>query len=1686
MDERLADLARRHGISTSFSDVWGEVRHASEDSLRRLLRAMGVDPRAAAEPPASPLPPVRVLYDDEARWIVKIAAPTALRAAPLQWQIETEHGELRQGEFVPDSLPCEDGESLLCLEQVLPAGYHQLRLLNAMDGSSAPLARCLLIVAPRRAYLPQSLAADDTGPGRVWGLSVQLYSLRSERNWGIGDFTDLLELVESAASLGAALVGVNPLHALFAHDPERASPYSPSSRLFLNTLYLDVEAVAEYRECEPARMLVRSAAFQQRLRALRSTGLVDYAGVAAAKREVLALLFEHFVRAHRDAQSPRGAAFDAWCRERGASLRQMALFEALQAHFHAADPQCWGWPVWPQAYRRPDGAAVAEFASANAPRIDFHAWLQWLADRQLAAVGRRSYELALQVGLYADLAVSIDRAGADAWSHQALYAVEASIGAPPDAYSLRGQDWGLPPPVPRRLRESAYAPFIATLRANMRHAGALRIDHVMALARLYWVPQGLPADAGTYVEYPFEELLAILVLESHRNRCLVVGEDLGTVPEDLRERLAAAGVLSYRLLYFERSREGGFAPPADYPAQSLAAIGTHDLPPLAGWWEGRDLLLRDALGLFPDAPMRDRQIVERAQDRARLLLSLEREDLLPEGATVNPVSIPEMTAPLSLAVHGYLARSQAQLVVAQLEDVLGAADPVNVPGTTSEHPNWRRKLPPLNASLGRDERLEAVAGVFARARPRRRLAGGRKPQAAIPRATYRVQLNRDFRFEHARAIVPYLARLGVSHLYCSPFLRARPGSSHGYDVVDHNQINPEIGSREDLEHLVDVLRQHGMGLIVDVVPNHMGVMAADNGWWMDVLENGRSSRYARYFDIDWQSAEPLLAGRVLLPLLGDQYGEVLERGELKLVFEPEAGSFALRYHEHRLPLDPATYAVLLERALATGGPAALPAESRAALESVAAAFGHLPSRDNPDSAARAERQRDKEIHKTTLARLAREQPALADAIDVMARDVNGDPADRSTFGALDALIDAQAYRLAFWRVAGDEINYRRFFDISELAALRMEEPEVFEATHRLILELVAAGKVDGLRIDHPDGLLDPAGYFRRLQQTYAQRIGAQVEPEDRPLYVVAEKIVAPHEQLPEWTVHGTTGYRFCNVVTGLLVDSAARMRLDRAWRAFAGDEAESFEALAYRGRRLVMATSLAGELTVLAGALLRLARADRRTRDFTLNTLRQALAQVVASFPVYRTYIGDTPAVIDRRFIDWAVGAARRRSRAADPNALAFVHDVLLGQTPPQAAEGLRAGYLDFARRLQQFTAPVCARGIEDTAFYLHHRLVALNEVGGDPEVFGIRASAFHGASRDRAARWPHTMLTTSTHDTKRSEDVRARIAVISERPAAWRLAVRRWSRMNRSHRRLIDGAPAPSRNDEYLLYQTLLGTLPTAPLDEAALAAYRERILQYMLKAVREGKRHSSWITPDESYESALTAFVGGLLGRVQGNLFLEDLRQTVGLHAWFGALNSLSVTVLKLTSPGVPDIYQGQQMMDLSLVDPDNRRPVDHAAHEDALHALAPLAEAADPAAAVASLLADPGDGRAKLWATWRTLQLRREQPELFEQGDYRPLGVRGARAHNAIAYARRFGPQVLVVAAGRLYAGPGVDAGTPPVGRHWSDGVVELDGLPARLTLRNVLTGEVLQPVEGRLPLAMVFASWPVAVLHGEARA
>jgi (1->4)-alpha-D-glucan 1-alpha-D-glucosylmutase len=1714
----LNRLCEHNGIALTYWDIWGKRHPVSKQTRRALLAAMGLqadDDQAAHQALTAceetewrrTLPPVQVAWQGTDTPVIPLSLPANRAASRYRWVIALENGDRRDGEFSPGALKTA-GERMidntlwrrwpLKLPAISDWGYHCLEL-HDLEQPSNPAVGMSLILAPRTCYQPEAIGDK----GRVWGPAIQLYAVRSARNWGIGDFTDLRHIVDFAARNGAALVGLNPLHALFPHDPDHASPYAPSSRLFLNTLYLDVEAMEDFAECEALRKRVADEAFQARLRALRASEQVDYPAVARTKLEITTGLFHHFRLQHLNRGSERAQAFRRFQSEQGQWLHRHALHEALQAWLYEQDSTTWGWPTWPKAYRDPESEAVAAFAAEQPESVEFFEYLQWQAHLQLGAAGRRSYELGLGVGLYLDLAVGVDIGGAEVWNDQALYALEAHIGSPPDDFNLKGQDWGLPPWRPAQLRERAYAPFIETLRRNMHNAGALRIDHVMSLLRLFWVTPNSTRLSGSYVTYPFQDLLGILALESQRNRCLVIGEDLGTVPEEMRDALRPLGVLSYRPFYFEKSKDGGFKSPNEFEQKALVTTSTHDLPPLAGYWVGRDLELRAQLGLFPNSALRERQIIERAEDRARLLIALEQEGLLPAGVTVQPVAVPEMTPELSQAIHMYLARTPAKIMVAELGDMLGQTEQINLPGTTDRYPNWRIKLS-LNLELWSDDsRVKSLTdalkaerfGLIKPAQPA--VTPPLTTQVNIPCATYRLQFRHEFTFNHAAQIVPYLHQLGISHCYASPFLQARPGSPHGYDIIDHRALNAELGGVAGFELFTTTLRDHGMGLIMDLVPNHMGVMGSDNSWWLDVLENGPASAHAHYFDIDWAALEETLRGKLLLPVLSDHYGSTLERGELRLLFDADTGAFSVRYFEHLFPIDPAEYPRILGHDMAR-------LEERLGVEeprlmefqSLVTAFGNLPCRSETESAALTERTRDKEVHKAALARFYRDAN-IACYLDENLRTYN----DSAHLELLHALLENQAWRLTYWRVASDEINYRRFFNINELAGLCVEIPEVFEAAHELALELISKGKIQGLRIDHPDGLYDPACYFSRLQARVAAPLSLTMEEAQarrpdkepanmvKPLYLLVEKILATHERLRQtWAVHGTTGYDFANLVNGLFVDAVAEDEMGHIYRAFTGETA-TLEEQIYNCKKLIMRSALASELNVLAQQLNRIAKLDRNTRDFTLNSLRDALSEVVARFPVYRTYVSPGGASEeDRRYVNWAVSVARKRSRAADPSVFGFIREVLLTDIAEGKSDDYRRQVNAFAMKFQQYTSPVMAKGLEDTAFYRYNRLVALNEVGGEPEHFGVSVNAFHHLNLERCQHWPHAMLATTTHDSKRSEDVRARIDVLTEMPGPWRQRVQRWARLNRGKKRLIDDRPAPSANDEYHLYQTLIGAWPLELLKEcdiaeASLSAFRERIQAYLLKALREAKVDTSWINPDNDYEGAVSDFIASLLGSGEENVFLSDLLDFLPPICRAGLCNSLTQTLLKLTAPGMPDIYQGNELWDFSLVDPDNRRAVDYTRRRGLLTALQRASEDTDALTGFTRHLTDNlEDGRAKLYLTWRCLVLRHQHRALFEQGDYLPLEVNGRHAEHLCAFARRNGVQFAVTVAPRLVFR--LAGGAPPLGvALWGDTRIKL---PLG-SWRNWLTGETLlaESVKGAWSLSAggLLQHFPVALLWSE---
>ena len=957
----------------------------------------------------------------------------------------------------------------------------------------------------------------------------------------------------------------------------------------------------------------------------------------------------------------------------------------------------------------------------------------------------------------------------------------------------------------------------------------------------------------------------------------------------------------------------------------------------------------------------------------------------------------------------------------------------------------------------------------------------------IPVSTYRIQFNRTCTFRDVAALIPYLHDLGITDLYSSPYFTAVPGSMHGYDIVDPTTLNPEVGTEEDYRAMVDALHQCGMGQLLDVVPNHMGITQQLNGWWQDVLENGPSSPYASFFDIDWDPLKPELRDKVLLPILGDQYGVVLENQELTVVYEH--GCFVIRYYEHRLPVAPKSSALILAHRLPElVEEAGAKSPQVMELQSIITGLKHLPSRQDRAPESVAERYREKEIIKRRLALLVDSSTIIRTFLDENVRLINGTKGDPRSFDLLDAALNDQAYRLAYWRVAAEEINYRRFFDINELAAIRMEDPLVFEETHQLLLKLVKDGAVTGLRIDHVDGLYDPADYLKKLQQWAKKELPGVSPGEDRPLYVLVEKILGVNEELPaNWAVFGTTGYESLAWLNAIFVDRANERAFDAIYTRHTGKN-EAFDELTYRCKQLIMQVSMASELSVLGHQLNRLSEQDRRSRDYTLNSLTHAIREIIACFPVYRTYItGKGKEILDRdRMFLWqAVSHAKRRNPALSGLVFDFVRDLLLDSSA--CGELHREERLKFVTKFQQTTSPVTAKGIEDTAFYRYHRFISLNEVGSDPQQFGIPPSLVHHQLKSRREHWPAGLSATSTHDTKRSEDVRARLNVLSEMPQEWKACVTRWQKLNRRLKTNVGGEAIPGRNEEYLLYQTLVGVWPLEAMDEDGHARFIGRIQVYMNKAVKEAKEHSSWISPDAEYEEGLGQFIARLLDRSAPNPFLEDFLPFQARVAQYGLYNSLSQVLLKIAVPGAPDFYQGTELWDFSLVDPDNRRPVDFVKRAALLADLnRDSAAAPDRGAFLQDLFAHRADGRIKLYVTAEALRYRRDHRALFHSGQYVPLEGRGSQREHLFAFARIHDETSMVAIVPRLLTTVIADVQTAqPAAKVWRDTWLVMPAWREGTKFRNIFTGQVLSTTTSEdrqvLPVEEMLTHAPVAWLE-----
>jgi (1->4)-alpha-D-glucan 1-alpha-D-glucosylmutase len=946
----------------------------------------------------------------------------------------------------------------------------------------------------------------------------------------------------------------------------------------------------------------------------------------------------------------------------------------------------------------------------------------------------------------------------------------------------------------------------------------------------------------------------------------------------------------------------------------------------------------------------------------------------------------------------------------------------------------------------------------------------------VPAATYRIQFSAQFRFQDARALVPYLHSLGITDLYASPLMQARRGSSHGYDVTDLSRINSEIGTEEEFEELVQELHRHQMGLILDIVPNHMAA-SSESPWWMDVLENGPSSAYATYFDIDWHPPHRTLENKVLLPLLGRPYAEVLENRELKLAYE-ESG-FVLQYADLKLPVAPKSYLHILRHRLEelkqkTGSDS----PSFRELEGILAAVTDLPERVSLPSEVAGERRMHREGIKERLWKLYQTSPEIHDFINENLKAFNGRKGDPESFCLLDELLADQAYILSFWRTANEEINYRRFFTITDLVGVRVEDPLVFDATHATVFRLIEKGLATGLRIDHIDGLRDPLGYLRRLQEGLGF---SNSEGRSERFYTIVEKILSEGEALSgNWPVCGTTGYDFLNVLNGIFVSERGAGVLKGAYRDLLGVDLR-FEDLVYEKKKEVMDSLLAVEMRSLGHHLGLVAEQDRYARDLPAAGLTQALIEVTACLRVYRTYTRDlTVAAADRGYILDALEAARRRNPNSNPAHFDFLGDVLLLREKVHLSPAQREARLAFVMRWQQFTGPIMAKGFEDTVLYIYNPLVSLNEVGGNPASSGISLATFHEFLQRRLSAWPHSLNATTTHDTKRSEDVRARVNILSEIPTEWGERLKRWMSWNRAKKKLLKGErEIPDRNEEILLYQTMLGAWP---LQESEIPEFRKRLRDYMIKATREARIHTRWTRPNVAHEKALAEFIRAVTETSDDNLFFKDFIEFQRKIAFYGAFNALSQLILKIAAPGVPDFYQGSELWDLRLVDPDNRGRVDFDKRSRWLEELEGDEEENSPAL-IEKLLKQWEDGRIKLFAMRKALDFRRAHQRLFSEGDYLPGEAIGAKKECVITFTRRTRNIHALVIVPRFVTRV-VKGLKPPIGQKvWGRTAVVLPRKSPQ-NWRNILTQEMCSAAhhEGKrvLQVADALKSFPLALL------
>lgn len=1503
----LKALAKLAGVNCNYQTYDGVQVSASYETITALLECMGFPAatlRQTRESCArlsaikrSAIPPLIIADHQHAP---AIPLNKTIMKDEIEWRLTREDGATLAGR----SPTMTRGKRRFFEIPAQPQGYHVIE---------ASGARAHLLCAPERCWSPDCLTSGQ----KIWGVSAQAYALRSANDFGIGGFSEIAELAKACGARGASFLGLSPLHALFSSDRTKRSPYSPSNRLMIEPLFIDPCAIPGFEGTAAHAQVYEAQEFKADLGRVRDQCLIDHQKVWAMLRRALEPLWHDF----RD--NGRLDSFNAFQTAMGPSLQDHALFEALSERFCAQGLNWSG--AWPQQFQARNSPSVNAARHELSDAVSFHAWLQWIADQQLQSAAQAASDSGMEIGLYRDLAVGADRFGSEAWRDPSAILSSASIGAPPDPLGPQGQNWGLPPLDPHALALDGLHAFRELVRANIRHSGAIRIDHAFQLERLFLIPNGMDPNAGAYVDYPFEALLACLRIESHRAKALVIAEDLGTAPPGFSRSIMQSGLLSYRLLLFERDGDGRFLPPQSYPEHALASITTHDLPTFQGWRRGLDIDMRDCFFCTADT---EEAHALRARDRKALDEAFASQNLLADEQT---------TSGVSCAAFRFLARTPTKLLTLQLDDIVNETQQANLPGPERGYPNWRRRMKDPVARIARDDGPLAHAAACMAAEGRGIRLREATLASAPPQATYRLQFNANFTFNDAAKLAPYFAQLGITHIYASPIFASAPGSSHGYDVIDYAKINPVLGGESGFIRLSAALRDHSLKLLVDHVPNHMAKSIAPDGenqWWLSVLEAGRQSPYARVFDIDWGRAG--CNSKIMLPVLNEPVLDAIRSNKIRLCYEPERSRFWLEYESQRFPLALSAYSDILVKVFAAYDPN----DSQNLALFI----------DNMTSEARLQKS---DHARETLAKIIKLHPDLVQIIDHVLSRLN------SSVTQIEALLRRQHYRLAHWRTADSILNVRRFFDVNSLAGIRIEDPWVFDLVHTLLFDLIDKGHIHGLRIDHIDGLADPEAYLERLQQ----RVGPG-------FLLIVEKILEAGETLPKWPASGTTGYEALNQLDGIFVAKINEENFNSQYASARHDDGSSKEQITAIKIDLLQNTFKA-ELDSLTQDTVQLATGY----DLTDDMIRGAWTQLIAQLPQYRTYlVSENNHAASERLIKIAISEISKCQRL--DRAIVFVGDLLL--RPKASDKELR-----LRTRFEQLSGPVMAKSLEDTWFYRNARFVALNEVGGDPDRFGMSLEEFHARNEQRLRNWPYNLLATQTHDAKRGEDLRARLLALSHRPDIWR----------ELREAACVGADAPDSNDRYFLLQNIIGAWPVCDATgepEPADSAFIARLQTYATKAAREAKRRSSWKYPDRAYEEATHRWIEKLCTSAS---FSDAVQGQMGILARAGFSVSLSRTALKLALPGIPDFYQGSEGADYALVDPDNRRPVDYGAR-----------------ACVFEKESATSFSQSKQLLITRVLQDRLAHQALYTRGDYEPLNA----ADGWVAFRRSCKSEALLLAA------------------------------------------------------------------------